>query len=135
MLRLLQKDANRYAIDILHRTPVEIARESGYNDIGHILEADPRLLHVHDMCELGKLQLVHALIKQGCPVNYRDERPGKFGQTPLIAAAHGQQLGVVQYLLRIEEVVRCVDLADSAGRTALMRAARVSIALFWFGLF
>jgi uncharacterized protein len=68
---------------------------------------------------------VVALLKQGCPVNYRDERAGKRAQTPLIAASAGGSVEVVRLLLRSEAVVAEVDARDSLGRTALMRAAAV----------
>ncbi len=66
-----------------------------------------------------------ALLKQGCPLNYRDERAGKRMQTPLMAAAAGGQADVARMLLRNDEVLNNVDLQDSLGRTALMRAAAV----------
>jgi ankyrin repeat protein len=46
-------------------------------------------------------------------------------QTPLMAAASGSQVDVARMLLKIEEVQHGVDMQDSLGRTALMRAAAV----------
>lgn len=64
-----------------------------------------------------------ALLKQGCPLNYQDERAGKRLQTPLMAAASFAQTDIVRMLLRNKEVYENLDLRDSLGRTALMRAA------------
>ena len=66
-----------------------------------------------------------ALLKQGCPVNYQDERAGKRQQTPLMAASLGGQADVVRMLLRNSDVVEHIDDQDTQGRTALMRAASV----------
>jgi ankyrin repeat protein len=68
---------------------------------------------------------VIALLKQGCPLNYQDERSGKRMQTPLMAAATGGQADVVRMLLRNDEVLNNIDIQDTQGRTALMRAAAV----------
>ncbi len=68
--------------------------------IAAIIDADPYCVHIHDMCEKGKLLMINALLKQGCPPNYRDERVGLQYQTPLMAACSGGQADVVRMLLR-----------------------------------
>lgn len=68
---------------------------------------------------------MNGLLRQGCPVNYRDERAGMLLQTPLMAASLGGQADVVRMLLRNSEVLEHIDDTDSQGRTALMRAASV----------
>eukprot|EP01036_Dinobryon_divergens_P029280 gene29280-38350_t len=39
-------------------------------------QADPYSVHIHDMCEQGRLLMVTALLKQGCPADYKDLREG-----------------------------------------------------------
>lgn len=125
VLRLLKAKCNRRSYDLVGRTPVDIAIEKGYNLIASLVEADPYIVHIHDMCEAGKIQLVVALLKQGCPPTYRDERPGKLHQTPLMAACNRDQIEVVRLLLRYEAVIEDFNAQDDMGLTALMRAAKV----------
>ena len=68
---------------------------------------------------------VIALLKQGCPPNYHDERAGKREQTPLMAASLGGQADIVRMLLRTDAVLEHIDDQDTKGRSSLMRAASV----------
>lgn len=65
VLLLLKKKCNRNICDNYNKKPIHIAQERGYIEIAAILEADPLYVHIHDMCEVGNIQLVKALIKQG----------------------------------------------------------------------
>lgn len=88
-------------------------------------------------------------MKQGCPVNYRDERIGstsillrflislgKHSRTPLMAACAKGQLEVITLSLFPPQATQVVnhllgvpgveiDAQDSDGMTALMHAARL----------
>jgi ankyrin repeat protein len=110
---------------LLLQSAVDIAHEAGHKQIAAIIESDPYAVHIHDMSEQGKLLHVIALLKQGCPANYRDERLGLHGQTPLMAAALGGRVEVVRMLLRLPLAMSSIDDQDALGRTALMRAASV----------
>jgi hypothetical protein len=46
------------------RSAAKIAETEGKPQIAAIIEADPLSVHIHDMCEQGKLLMVTALIKQ-----------------------------------------------------------------------
>lgn len=125
VIRLLKVKCNRRIFDLTGRTPVDVAIERGYHIIASLIEADPYIVHIHDMCEVGKILLVLALLKQGCPPTYRDERPGKNSQTPLMAACRGNQIEIVRMLLRYTEVVDDINARDEKGMTALMVAAKI----------
>jgi len=125
IIRLLKAKCNRRSIDLTGRNPVDVSIERGYHIIASLIEADPYIVHIHDMCEVGKILLVLALLKQGCPPTYRDERTGKYSQTPLIAACKGNQVEIVRMLLRYTEVVEDVNAVDGNGMTALMHAAKI----------
>jgi ankyrin repeat protein len=105
------------------RTAVDVGMERRQKALCAIIDADPRICLIQDMCELGHLLLVIGLLKQGCPPTFRDERHGKMRQTPLMAAAAGGSTEVVRLLLRRNEVLADKDYQDDLGRTALMRAA------------
>lgn len=122
MLILLKAGASRRAQDLMGRTAVDIGMSKGYVQLCALVEADPQVVLVHDMCEAGKILLVIALIKQGCPVNTRDSRPSKMAQTLLMAACMGKQVNLVKQLLRYPEVVSGINSQDAMGRTALMIA-------------
>lgn len=123
VLVLLKAGASRYLPDKFNVTAKVAAAKEGYVTISALIEADPRVIHIHDACHEGKLLLVNALLKQGCPPTYRDERQQKQHQTPLMAACSGGSTDVVRMLLRIPAVDTGKDAVDDLGRTALMRAA------------
>mmetsp|Transcript_14979 Transcript_14979/g.22534 ORF Transcript_14979/g.22534 Transcript_14979/m.22534 type:complete len:111 (-) Transcript_14979:109-441(-) len=62
-------------------------------------------------------------MKQGCPVNFRDERAGKHSRTPLMSACSKGQLTVAKLLINTPGVD--LNAQDSDGMTALMLAARI----------
>jgi ankyrin repeat protein len=101
----------------------EIAMRNGHASTAALLEADPRTVHIHDACFDGRTLVVLALLKQGCPPCYRDNREGMLHQTPLMAAASAGAYEVVKVLLSVPEIRENVDMADDLGHTALMRAA------------
>jgi ankyrin repeat protein len=125
VIRLLKAKCNRRSFDLTGRTPVDVSIERGYHVIASLIEADPYIVHIHDMCEVGKILLVMALLKQGCPPTYRDERVGKHAQTPLMAASQGNQVEIVRMLLRYKEVIDDINAVDEHGMTALMKAAKM----------
>ncbi len=74
---LLKHGASRYLKDKDYQLAHKVAANLGHALISAIIEADPKVVHVHDACEQGQLLIVTALFKQGCPPAYRDERDGK----------------------------------------------------------
>ncbi len=83
VLLLLKHKANRNVMDYSQQTALHHAERGGGSGSGHasvaaILDADPYRVYIHDACENGEVDMVVALMKQGCPVNFRDERTGKF---------------------------------------------------------
>lgn len=98
--------------------------------IASLIEADPYKVFLHQCCENNRLDLIIALFKQGCPVNYRDERPGKYHETVLMTASTHKRVEIVKFLLKAPDLQPTskgnpLDLRDDIGRTALMRAAAV----------
>ncbi len=124
VLLLLKHKINRRHLNKKNQTAVEFASALNHLQIAALIESDPYHIHIHDKCEEGKLLHVIALLKQGCPPNYRDERAGHLSQTPLMAAAKGGKAEIVRMLLRYPEVLAAKDDRDNLGRTALMLAAR-----------
>lgn len=124
LLLLLKAGAARYVRDVQGDCAADIAFRRNFIGAASLLEADPMRVYIHDACEVGSVHVVHALLQQGCPPNFADERPGKREQTPLMAACTGGKYDVVKLLLGIAEVRAKVDSRDSLGRTALMRGAR-----------
>ncbi len=100
-----------------------MALAHGQTGCAALIEADPCLVLIHDVCFQGKVLLVVALLKQGCPPGFRDEREGKGAQTPLMAACAGGKYNVVKVLLGYAAVLTGKDEADAKGQTALMKAA------------
>eukprot|EP00981_Chlorochromonas_danica_P002428 scaffold471_cov318-Ochromonas_danica.AAC.19 len=125
VLTLLKAKANRAHRDLYQQNGIEIARKAGHDQIAAIIEANPYKVHIHDMCAQGQLLHVIALLKQGCPANYHDERAGRHRQTPLMAAAGGGKVEVVRMLLRLPLALQSLNDQDDIGRTALMRAAAI----------
>jgi ankyrin repeat protein len=92
-----------------------------------IVEANPLYVHIHDACEKGAVLIVSALLLQGCPPSYKDERVGKMQRTPLMAACTSSaNQHVVKFLLAIPEVVESIDELDTKGMSALMIACSVA---------
>lgn len=126
VLLLLKHGANRQLEDCIGHTAISVAKDHKHDIIAAIIATDPYKVHIHDACgQPGQLLAVVALLKQGCPPVYRDERPGMLAQTPLMAAASGGQQEVVRMLLRYPQVHADRDARDLLGRTALMRGAAV----------
>lgn len=124
VLLLIKSGISRTALDKQGKSAINVATAVGQLQIAAIIEADPYCVHIHDMCEKGKLLMISALLKQGCPPTYRDERLGMLAQTPLMAACSGGKADAVKMLLRSESVVEGKDDVDTNGMTALMRAAK-----------
>jgi serine/threonine-protein phosphatase 6 regulatory ankyrin repeat subunit B len=125
LLLIKQKTTQRKFMNKHKQTALDYALIANHLQIAAIIESDPYCVHIHDMCEKGKMLHVVALLKQGCPPNYRDERLGLHSQTPLMAAASGGKTEIIRMLLRYPEVMDGKDDRDSLGRTALMRAAGI----------
>jgi ankyrin repeat protein len=125
ILLLLKAKVTRKPLNKKKQTPVDYALIMNNLAIAALIDSDPYCVHIHDQCEKGKMHHVLALLKQGCPPNYRDERLGLHSQTPLMAAAQGGKADILRMLLRYPEVAAGKDDRDSLGRTALMRAASV----------
>lgn len=123
VLLLLKHRANRYAMDYSQQTALHYAERNRHASVVDVLEADPYKVFIHDVCEQGAVGLVVALMKQGCPVNFRDERTGKHSRTPLMSAASRKQHSVVELLLKSTGID--VNAQDSDGMTALMHAAQI----------
>ena len=64
VMMLLRAGANRFAVDNLFRTSFAVAAAEGKMLIAALIEADPFSVHIHDMCEQGRLLMVTALLKQ-----------------------------------------------------------------------
>jgi ankyrin repeat protein len=86
VLYLLKHKAHREALDYLQKKAFHYALENKHYEVAALLEADPYKIHIHDACEEGKVGLVVALMKQGCPVNYRDERIGELISTASLSS-------------------------------------------------
>jgi hypothetical protein len=122
--------------DVDGKYAVDVALKGGHLTTAALLEADPVKVYIHDAAFEGKTLLVAALIKQGCPTTFRDDRPdetskSKFrlslrSMTPLMAACIGGQYETVRMMLTKypDTVIPCVNERDCNGRTALMLAAR-----------
>lgn len=131
VLKLLRHTyINRSLVDFLHCTAAEVSLRNGHPLISALIEADPKIYNIHDLCSIGKVILVHALLKQGCSPNAIDNRSRRMpsgkeyitGFTPLIAASKAGQLDIVRLLLRLDEVVDGINTRDIRGMTALMWA-------------
>lgn len=120
---LLKNKANRKATDFTRQTALDVAIAGGHLQAAALLQADPATVHVHDMCTEGKVLMVNALLLQGCPVNYKDERSGMNMQTPLLAACAAGKMDVAKLLLSQPNIL--LDTPDTTGRTPLMAAAGV----------
>jgi len=64
VMMLLRAGANRFSNDIVGRTAITVAAAEGKMLISALIEADPFTVHIHDMCEQGRLLMVTALLKQ-----------------------------------------------------------------------
>jgi len=122
-LLLLRAGAGRWLRNTAGLTAADLAGARGRLALQALIEADPAVVHVHDAAAAGKHQLVLALLRQGCPPNFRDERPGKSAMSPLMAACKAGQIDVVRILLRLPDVLAEVNMCDQAGLTALHHAA------------
>jgi len=76
VLLLLRVGAARFARDQGGTTPGAAAKRKGYLDLCALIDADPFTVHIHDASFGGQVRIVRALLRQGCPVGYRDERVG-----------------------------------------------------------
>jgi len=123
LLLLLQSGANRDVTNIDGLCAAQVAGACGHLQAQALLQADPKKIMIHDACAQGRHQLVLALFRQGCPYNFKDERQGKEGLTPLMAASAHGQLDVVRILIRVPEVVKNINAVDFNGMTALHLAA------------
>lgn len=123
VLLLLKHRANRKSLDFKRKSACDVAIMKGHLQIAAIIQADPFHVFIHDVCSTGKILLVKALLMQGCPVNFKDERPGTNQITPLIAACMHGKSDLIKMLLK-EPDIR-IDEQDGLGRTALMMAASV----------
>jgi hypothetical protein len=120
ILALLKAGAMRNIVDCNGSTAADVAEAQGKAMATALLQADPLNVFIHDMAYAGKELLVTALLKQGCPPTFRDERQGKQTQTPLMAASEGGQYGVVRILLSCPGVREGIDARDTLGQTSLM---------------
>ena len=126
LLLLLKHRANRAAMCYSQKRAIDYAAAANHSDIVDILDADPYRIHIQDAAERGNARHVNALLKQGCPPNYRDERTGKRNRTALMCAASKGRLNVVKLLLSLSTANSIdVDLQDADGMTALMHAAKI----------
>jgi hypothetical protein len=62
VLLLVKAHASRHARNLLGITPGLVAKSAGFPLIGAIIEADPYLVHIHDMCEQGDVRMVSLMI-------------------------------------------------------------------------
>lgn len=116
-------DTSNSATDGLPWSISEAATSVGMHATAAIIEANPRNIHIHDACEKGQVLIVAALLLQGCPPCYRDEREGRMLRTPLQAACTiPSNHTVVKYLLSKSEVVEGINELDANGMSALMIA-------------
>lgn len=126
VLLLLKHKANRSAMCYSQKRAIDYAAGANQSDIVDILDADPYKVHIQDAAERGNARHVNALLKQGCPPNYQDERTGKRNRTALICAASKGRLNVVKLLLSLSTNHSInIDLQDADGMTALMHAAKI----------
>jgi ankyrin repeat protein len=58
VLALVKAHASRHARNLLGLTACLVAKSAGFPLIGAIIEADPYLVHIHDMCEQGDVRMV-----------------------------------------------------------------------------
>lgn len=130
VLELLRAGANRRKLDKRRLSASDAAIAGGFVTVAAIIHADPKKVHIHDACSKGELAIVTAILKQGCPLNYRDERPDMFRFTPLIAACAASKYPVVKLILTYNSAGAYkgragIDEQDTEGRTALMLAVSV----------
>jgi len=126
VLALLKQKANRSAMCYSQKRAIDYAAAANQSAIVDILDADPYKVHIHDAAERGNVRHVNALLKQGCPPNYKDERAGKRNRTALMCAASKGRMNVVKLLLSLSTTHSIdIDLQDADGMTALMHAARI----------
>ena len=129
ILLLLKAGASRKTIDASGVSIVDAAFSAGNFQAAALVETDPYTYHIHDLCETNNHIMAVALIKQGCPRRYRDEREGRFRRTPLHAAClRTGNKDIVRILLDHRDVLEGIDDQDDEGLTALMVAARVGAA-------
>jgi ankyrin repeat protein len=126
VLALLKQKSNRSIMCYSQKRAIDYAAAANQSDIIDILDADPYKVHIHDAAERGNARHVNALLKQGCPPNYKDERAGKRNRTALMCAASKGRLNVVKLLLSLSTTHSIdIDLQDADGMTALMHAAKI----------
>jgi len=130
VLELLRAGANRRKLDKRRLTASDAAIQGGFVAVAAIIHADPKTVHIHDACSMGELAIVTAILKQGCPLNYRDERPDKNQFTPLMSACAAGKYPIVKLILTynsggVHRGEAGIDEQDTEGRTALMLAAAV----------
>lgn len=58
---LLKSHASRHTRNLLGLTPLAVAKSGGYSSIAALIEADPYVMHIHDVCEQGEIRLVRLL--------------------------------------------------------------------------
>jgi ankyrin repeat protein len=61
-LLLLKAQASRHARNLLGLSPSLVAKSAGYQQIAAIIETDPYLVHIHDVCESGDVKTVSELM-------------------------------------------------------------------------
>lgn len=126
VLLLLKQKSNRLAMCYNQKRAIDYAAGANQSDIVDILEADPYKVHIQDAAENGNARHVNALLKQGCPPNYQDERTGKRNRTALLCAASKGRLNVIKLLLSLSTTHSInINLQDADGLTALMHAAKI----------
>lgn len=126
VLLLLKHKSSRNAMCYSQKRAIDYAASSKHEEIVDILATDPYKVHIQDAAESGNARHVNALLKQGCPPNYQDERTGKRHRTALMCACSRGRLNVVNLLLSLSTNQSInVDMQDSDGMTALMHAAKI----------
>jgi ankyrin repeat protein len=61
VLQLLKSHAFRYARNAAGLTAGGVAKEAGFPLIAAIVDADPKMVHIHDMCDQGDVRMVRTV--------------------------------------------------------------------------
>jgi len=90
-------------------TPLDLSRSKNHQEITSLLENEiKRVVKIHHSCYEGNLDMVKHLIKKGFSIHSRylnetfNSFKMMFGSTPLHFAVLGNNMGIVEFLIKLK---------------------------------